>query len=601
MNLIVLLLLVVGCVGSGIADEIQHAQSLLVTEGPSANVLTEFERLITKLESSDHQEVLNLSQLYFKKSLIEINLNKERDAIKTLYRCLSLDPYLKPARSKLIDLLVEFSLFEDEVFRDLPEDDMVMQKIRKFNADFGQMVALVDLGEFRAANDMIDDLLLPVSPSNSSIYKYQLECLTHIHSHEKDIDPQSVSRDIVNAYSKLMKLEKVKSLTNFKHLSDYLLFTQANFEKAFVNVKQCLRIDNEFGDCVKLSKFYSKFKGFLEQLETYSIELGHIYLSTETSGDNPSISFVDLNDKINFASGLDFLYNGKPTKRQLTGVGKNSIKTNYDYLIYFVEEFKASANMKSDPKLILDLNKFICESYIQTNDFKTANKVCGKVDDATFLPKYIPEIDKLLSQQKFQEVDQIMKKFPANTKQTKLFQSRYEKVETYLNEQHRKQQQQQQQRFHQQQQQQRQRQQQQARPSKPKNDYYKVLDVSRDADEKTIKRAHRTQTLKYHPDKYKGSDLTPEQIEAKMQEVNLAYEVLSNPEMRERYDRGDDPNDPMGGGGGGNPFGGQRPGGNPFGGNFQFNFGNGGGFNFGGFGNQGPKMKFQKNFKKRRQ
>ncbi|THH21287.1 hypothetical protein EW146_g262 [Bondarzewia mesenterica] len=77
---------------------------------------------------------------------------------------------------------------------------------------------------------------------------------------------------------------------------------------------------------------------------------------------------------------------------------------------------------------------------------------------------------------------------------------------------------------------------------------------------------------KAHPDKG-GS-------EAKMAAVNEAYEVLSNPELRQRFDNGDDPNDPMGGQQGGNPFGGANTfhGGNPFqffqhaGSGFQFHF-----------------------------
>jgi len=68
-------------------------------------------------------------------------------------------------------------------------------------------------------------------------------------------------------------------------------------------------------------------------------------------------------------------------------------------------------------------------------------------------------------------------------------------------------------------------------------DYYKVLDVARDADARTIKKAFRRAAMKAHPDKG-GS-------ESKMATVNEAYEVLSKPELRARFDAGEDPNDPM--------------------------------------------------------
>ncbi|KAA1478036.1 TPR-like protein [Dentipellis sp. KUC8613] len=101
-------------------------------------------------------------------------------------------------------------------------------------------------------------------------------------------------------------------------------------------------------------------------------------------------------------------------------------------------------------------------------------------------------------------------------------------------------------------------------------DYYKILGVSRDADAKTIKKAYRKATLTAHPDKG-GS-------EAKMAAVNEAYEVLSNPELRQRFDNGDDPNDPTAQQGG-NPFsgGGGFPGGHPFAHFFQQGSGGGGG------------------------
>jgi DnaJ homolog subfamily C member 3 len=121
-------------------------------------------------------------------------------------------------------------------------------------------------------------------------------------------------------------------------------------------------------------------------------------------------------------------------------------------------------------------------------------------------------------------------------------------------------------------------------------DYYKVLDVSRDADERTIKRAYRTLTKVHHPDKATARGITKEKAEKKMAQINEAYEVLSNPELKAKFDRGEDPNDPMAQQGGhpfqGSPFGGgqqfffQQGGGGQ---QFKFHAGGGGGNPFGGF------------------
>lgn len=60
-------------------------------------------------------------------------------------------------------------------------------------------------------------------------------------------------------------------------------------------------------------------------------------------------------------------------------------------------------------------------------------------------------------------------------------------------------------------------------------DYYKILGVDRKADEKTIKSAYRKLARKYHPDVNKGED-------DKFKQISEAYEVLSDPEKRRRYD-----------------------------------------------------------------
>lgn len=94
-------------------------------------------------------------------------------------------------------------------------------------------------------------------------------------------------------------------------------------------------------------------------------------------------------------------------------------------------------------------------------------------------------------------------------------------------------------------------------------DYYKVLGVSRDADERTIRKAYRSATKIHHPDKAAARGESKDEAEKRMASINEAYEVLNDPELKARFDRGDDPNDPLANQGG-NPFQGS-----PFGGGGQ--------------------------------
>ena len=66
-----------------------------------------------------------------------------------------------------------------------------------------------------------------------------------------------------------------------------------------------------------------------------------------------------------------------------------------------------------------------------------------------------------------------------------------------------------------------------------KRDYYEVLGVSKDASPEELKKAYRKLALQYHPDRNPDN----KEAEEKFKEAAEAYEVLSNPDKKARYDR----------------------------------------------------------------
>lgn len=66
-----------------------------------------------------------------------------------------------------------------------------------------------------------------------------------------------------------------------------------------------------------------------------------------------------------------------------------------------------------------------------------------------------------------------------------------------------------------------------------KRDYYDILGVEKSASAEEIKKAYRRTAIKYHPDKNQGD----KEAEEKFKEAAEAYEVLSNPDKKARYDR----------------------------------------------------------------
>ncbi len=82
--------------------------------------------------------------------------------------------------------------------------------------------------------------------------------------------------------------------------------------------------------------------------------------------------------------------------------------------------------------------------------------------------------------------------------------------------------------------------------SKEKN-YYKILGVPRNAKLQEIKKSYRELALRWHPDKNTDDTETAEKM---FQDISEAYEILSDKELRAKYDRGEPVFENQGGGGG---------------------------------------------------
>jgi molecular chaperone DnaJ len=65
-------------------------------------------------------------------------------------------------------------------------------------------------------------------------------------------------------------------------------------------------------------------------------------------------------------------------------------------------------------------------------------------------------------------------------------------------------------------------------------DFYDILGVSKSANAAEIKKAYRALSLRYHPDKNQGDESAVD----KFTDVSAAYDCLSDPEKRRKYDKG---------------------------------------------------------------
>ncbi|CED84048.1 dsRNA-activated protein kinase inhibitor P58, contains TPR and DnaJ domains [Phaffia rhodozyma] len=239
---------------------------------------------------------------------------------------------------------------------------------------------------------------------------------------------------------------------------------------------------------------------------------------------------------------------------------KPSLLTTFDELLAKYQEssfqgiFPPSVDLKKISSPRLALWEAACKAHVQLGEVKKAKDACEEVllMDEESVDGLVGKAEGLLKDEEWEQAVRVLERaFEIGGRSNQDVANRLQKAQRLL------------------------------KISRAK-DYYKVLDVSRDADARTIKKAYRKAAKTAHPDKG-GS-------EAKMAAVNEAYEVLSNPELKARFDNGDDPNDTSqpSGHGRGSPF--AHHGGSPF--EHFFHQQGGGGNPFEGQGGQKFHFKF---------
>lgn len=530
-------LLYVAAAIAAVSDDLAAADALFASEGPTANVLTHYDRVVRDLEREPGSHDFTKALVYFKRGLISHSLHKDNSAIADFKRVLALDPHQNQAREKLNELLIARGQWTEVEGHDEARE--------QWNQAWEAAQASFDAGEWAQTIELLTPVVVTL-PGYVKANTLHYQAAKKLYEQDKlavvglDAVSRMVSQDLAN----LIKIAP-HEVENYQAFAEHMLFNQVEVQLSKNTVRACLKINNEYKPCGELSKLMAKFGPLFEVLEDYLILMGHYYMiDNQLEVEEPHFPWKSLK-KMLFDDPVKLL-------RREQGNWAN----NFEYLRAKAEQYAANTQFS------LDLTRMACESLVQTNN--PLEKVCGLIE-GDFLPKDIPKIDALLKKRDFHQAKRMLDKYALlNVGELELFNTRYLVIDDHMRRQQQERQRQQQQYY-----------QHHQRPppqqrKPPKYDYYKILDVARDADEKTIRKAFRTQTLKYHPDKYKGKEFTPEQIETKMQEINKAYEVLLDKELRERYDMGEDPNDPELQQGGGNPFGGQGG----FGGQGHVNFDN---------------------------
>ncbi|KAG5513587.1 hypothetical protein PMAC_001019 [Pneumocystis sp. 'macacae'] len=294
-------------------------------------------------------------------------------------------------------------------------------------------------------------------------------------------DSHIILGDVENAIKDLIHASTLdpSSTEIYVTLSELLYYSKYEPEQAIVQVKRCLHFDPEQKKCKQIFRSIKK-------LEKDILNVKKLREGGKWGG------MVMILMNTSGGSGiLDFV--------------EKKIK----------ELEKKKLIRPGSPKILLsELREMACKAYSEMERYTNSEKYCSLALDLNprSIPALLDKANMLMKNELYEEALSILTKANEYSQgQDNVVKEKYYLCQKLL------------------------------RQSKKKN-YYKVLGVKRDATSKEIKAAYRKLAKQYHPDKYRGS-MSKEEVLRKMENINEAWNILSNPDLRQRYDNGDDPND----------------------------------------------------------
>ncbi|EJD00714.1 TPR-like protein [Fomitiporia mediterranea MF3/22] len=337
------------------------------------------------------------------------------------------------------------------------------------------------------------------------------------------------SSDVQQAVGDLVRLTHLRPASSalFLRVAQLAYFLLPPSPQAASALKQCLHFDPDSAKCAKMHKKLKKFDKDFEKLNALREANDWRGLVTHLFGSNAK----ETPPGSGFAAQFD------------AEVAKVEVPSN-------ITPLRTSERRK-------DVVRALCVAYVRLEQPKRSEWWCEELlrfeGNAEDIDGLVGRAEMMMVNEKWEEAVRTFEKaFELSGRSNQDIMKRLQKAQRLLKQSRQK-------------------------------DYYKVLGVPRDADERTIKKAYRKAAKTAHPDKGGSED--------KMAAVNEAYEVLSNPELRTRFDNGDDPNDTSNQG---SPF---QQGGHPFAQFFQGGPGGFGGGKHGGFQfQQGGGMPFSFHF-----